>query len=73
TERSFSPFNFKKNTKDVFETIVEKPHSSRFGSYELIDHFLNGEKNDKQPNEEQFLRLFNNATKEAVELKIENN
>ena len=73
TERSFSPFNFKKNTKDVFETIVEKPHGSGFGSYALIDHFLNGEKNDKQPNEEQFLRLFNNATKEAVELKIENN
>ena len=72
TQRSFSPFNFKKKTNDVFETIVEKPHGSRFGSYALIDNFLNGEKNDKQPVEEQFLRLFNNATKQAVKLKIEN-
>ena len=73
TQRSFSPFNFTKNTKDVFETINGvTPHKTRFGSFALIDHYLNGEPNDKQPIEEQFLRIFNNATKQAVKQKIEN-
>lgn len=73
TQRSFSPFNFKKNTSDIFETINGiTPHRSRFGSFALIDHFLNGEHNDKQPIEEQFLKIFNNATKQAVKQNIEN-
>ena len=73
TQRSFSPFNLQKNTSDVFATVnAETPNGSRFGSYALIDHYLNGEPNDNQPNEEQFLRLFNNATNQAVIKKFNN-
>ncbi len=73
TQRGFSPFNMKKTTSDVFETVnAETPNGSRFGSYALIDHYLNGEINDKQPNEEQFLRMFFNATNQAVTTKFNN-
>ncbi|MBO7440341.1 MAG: hypothetical protein J6U21_11775 [Bacteroidales bacterium] len=73
TQRGFNPFNIKKMTLDVFETVnAETPNGSRFTSYALIDHYLNGEINDKQPNEEQFLRLFFNATNQAVTAKFNN-
>ena len=73
SQRGFRPFLLQKNTSDVFETInAETPNGSRFKSYSLIDNYLNGEPNDKQSAEEQFLRMFNNATNQAVTKKFNN-
>lgn len=73
TSRSFNPFNLKTGETDIFKTINDiTPNGSRFRSYALIDHYLNGEINDKAKNEVQFLRMFFNATKQAVEQKFNN-
>ena len=73
TQRSFRPFDLSIKTSDIFETVAAiTPNGSRFKSYALIDNYLNGEPNDKQPIEEQFLRLFFNATNQAVTKKFNN-
>ena len=73
TSRSFNPFKLKTGETDVFKTINGiTPNGSRFKSFALIDHYLNGEENDKAKNEVQFLRMFFNATKQAVEHKFNN-
>lgn len=70
TQRGFAPFNLNKKA-DLFETVNGlSPNSSRFGNFALIDDKLNCQPDDKTSNEEQFLRIFNSATNEAVKSKF---
>lgn len=71
TQRAFQPFS-EGRQNDVFEMVnTVSPNSSRFKSYALLDDLLNAEKDNKQlKSEEQFLGLFENATKNAVTKKF---
>ena len=71
TQRTFLPFVEGRQT-DVFEMVNGiSPNSSRFKSYALLDDLLNAENDDKNTkSDEQFLELFENATKNAVSKKF---
>ncbi|MDD6002199.1 MAG: hypothetical protein PUC50_08440 [Bacteroidales bacterium] len=71
TQRTFLPFVEGRQT-DVFEMVNGiLPNSSRFKSYALLDDLLNAENDDKNTkSDEQFLELFENATKNAVSKKF---
>ena len=71
TKRSFQPFAEGRQT-DVFEMVSGiSSNSSKFSSYALLDDLLNAESDNKnQKSDEQFLDLFNSATKNAVAKKF---
>ncbi len=73
TKRAFKPFNLE-GRGDIFDSINGKDaKSSRFSSYAVIDDLLNGIAITDKPAEEQFLKIFYDATTEALNKKIDPN